>query len=188
MSNATGAQQLLEMALCNPVNQALLHILPKLNIPACTLTAGCLFQAAWNRHSGQPADWGVKDYDVFYFDQDMSWEAENQIIERVQSACSHLASNIEVRNQARVHLWYEQKFGAPCPPLQSVFDGIDRYLSKATCIGVDVTSGELYSTHGLDELQRGILRINPLNPQPAMFLSKAQSYQARWPWLKIEMP
>lgn len=188
MNSAISGQQLLEAALSNPVNQALLQILPKLDIPACTLTAGCLFQAVWNLQAGQPANWGIKDYDVFYFDQDLSWEAENQVIKRVQRACAHLASNIEVRNQARVHLWYERRFGAPCPRLKSVFDGIDRYLIKATCVAVDVSSGEVYSTHGLDELQQGILRINPLNPHPAMFMRKAQSYQARWPWLKIEMP
>ena len=47
-------------------------------------------------------------------------------------------------------------------------------------------SGELYSTHGLDDLQAGMLRSNPLNHQPEWFARKASSYQARWPWLTIE--
>lgn len=184
--NNLTAQALLDCALSNPVNRALLDILGTLDIPGCYLTAGCLYQAYWNRQSGQPADWGIKDYDIFYFDTDLSWEAENVVIERVAEACKGLAATIEVKNQARVHLWYESKFGAPYPRLRKATDGIDRYLVKATCIGLDVRSGELYSTHGLDELQNGVLRINPLNLQPAMFLHKAQSYQARWPWLKIE--
>lgn len=179
-------QRLLEIALSNPLNRALLELLAPLRIPACTLTAGCLFQTLWNLQGGQPAEWGIKDYDVFYFDDDLSWEAENVIIEQVEHACRHLGITVEVRNQARVHLWYERRFGVPYPRLHRVSDGIDRYLVKSTCIGIDVSSGELYSTHGLDDLEQGILRLNPLNPQPALFLEKARSYQARWPWLKIE--
>ena len=37
----------------------------------------------------------------------------------------------------------------------------------------------------LPSLERGVLRINPANPEPDLFIKKARSYQARWPWLKI---
>lgn len=33
---------------------------------------------------------------------------------------------IEVKNQARVHLRYEQHFGFPSPSLKNAKDGIDR--------------------------------------------------------------
>ena len=42
--------------------------------------AECLFQAVWNHQSDLPPASGVKDYDVFYFDTDLSWEAENEVI------------------------------------------------------------------------------------------------------------
>jgi hypothetical protein len=32
------------------------------------------------------------------------------------------------------------------------------------------------------------LRMNPVNRAPALFLDKAQSFQARWPWLTIVEP
>ncbi|MFJ4432293.1 nucleotidyltransferase family protein [Pseudomonas sp. NPDC089395] len=180
---ALSNERLLAIIQENSINRALLAILPTLQIPHCMLTAGCLFQTFWNHRSGQPAEWGIKDYDIAYFDEDLSWEAEDRIIARVHQACAHLGANIEVRNQARVHLWYEAKFGAHYPPLQKVTDGIDRYLIRSTCLGVDVDTGELYSTHGLDELQNDRLRLNELNPQPELFRVKAASYRARWPWL-----
>ncbi|HUB15598.1 MAG TPA: nucleotidyltransferase family protein, partial [Acetobacteraceae bacterium] len=102
--------------MSNPANVALLSRLPSLVLDQCYLTAGCLFQAVWNRSSGQAADWGIKDYDVFYFDEhDLSWEAEDAVIQRVAALSGDLGIRVETRNQARVHLWYEQRFGTSYP-------------------------------------------------------------------------
>jgi hypothetical protein len=61
----------------------------------------------------------VKDYDVFYFDDsDLSWDAEDAVIRRVQEAVADLGVTVEVKNQARVHLWYEQRFKATYPRLR----------------------------------------------------------------------
>jgi uncharacterized protein len=176
-------EQVLRIVRENPINRALLEILPTLDIPHCMLTAGALFQTYWNHRADLPAQWGIKDYDIAYFDADVTWEAENRFIARVHQACSHLGVNVEVRNQARVHLWYEAKFGGSYAPLQTVTEGIDRYLIRSTCLGVDVGTGKLYSTHGLDDLHKDWLRMNALNPRPGLFREKAASYQSRWPWL-----
>jgi hypothetical protein len=108
--------------------------------------------------SERPAGWGVKDYDVFYFDDhDLSWEAEDAVIQRVWMLTDDLGVTVEIKNQARVHLWYEQRFGSPYPQLGSARDGIDRYLISCTCVGIDVASGELYAPNGLQGLHDGIL-------------------------------
>jgi len=173
----------------NPVNAALLSRLPSLALGQCHLTAGCLFQTIWNRSSGWAADWGIKDYDVFYFDDsDLSWNAEDTVIRRVDALAADLGVKMETRNQARVHLWYEQRFGVSCPQLASARDSIDRYLISCTCVGIDVASGELYAPDGLRDLEDGILRKNPSNSQPSLFLRKAESYRLRWPWLTIDDP
>jgi hypothetical protein len=181
------AEKLVSIAMTNPVNATIASRLPSLRLNQCMLTAGCLFQAVWNHQSDRPVDWGIKDYDVFYFDTDLSWEAENEVIQSAQSLFEDLGVNIEIKNQARVHLWYGQRFGKAYPALQSSRDGVDRYLVAGTCIGLDVATGELYAPNGLEDTEQGILRINPKNPQPDLFEQKAKSYQARWPWLKIMM-
>lgn len=43
---------------------------------------------------------GVKDYDVFYFDSDLSWDAENEVINSAQRLFQDLEVNVEIKNQA----------------------------------------------------------------------------------------
>lgn len=183
------APDLVAVALENPANAAILRRLSDLGVPEAHLVAGCLFQAVWNRTSGWPVDRHIKDYDVFYFDdRDLSWEAEDRVIRRAQVLFSDLGVVIEIKNQARVHLWYRDRFGADYPRLRSAQDGIDRYLTTCTCIGISAETGTLYAPNGLDELRAGVLRMNPVNSQPGRFLEKAASYKARWPWLTIVPP
>jgi len=183
------AEEFIETAKQNDVNTEILKRLPPLDLPQCYLTAGCLFQTAWNQISGQPPDWGVKDYDIFYFDPaDLSWEAEDAVIRQTESLLTDLNVTIEVKNQARVHLWYQNRFNAAYPQLSSSRDGIDRYLVACTCIGIDVATGELYAPYGLDDVYDGLLRVNPLNSQPLLFQQKAEHYRKRWPWLRIIGP
>ena len=178
-------ERLIEIAMTNPANAEIARRLPSLGLNQCMLTAGCLFQAVWNQQAGHPAAWGVKDYDVFYFDEDVSWEAENEVINLARQLFHDLDVNLEIKNQARVHLWYAQRFGKAYPRLQTAKDGIDRYLVAGTCIGLDVLTGEVYAPYGLRDVEEGLLRINPRNPQRELFEQKALSYQSRWPWLKI---
>jgi len=165
---------LARIAMANPLSAELISRLPSLGLNQCMLTAGCLFQAVWNHQSHLPSAWGVKDYDVFYFDNDLSWEAENEVIGSVQRLFQDLEVNIEIKNQARVHLWYSQRFGESYPQLQSAKEGIDRYLIAGTCIGWDVETSEVYAPNGLADTEQGLLRINPKNPKPDLFYQKAK--------------
>jgi hypothetical protein len=179
------AETLIAIAMINPANGEIARRLPTLGLNQCLLTAGCLFQAVWNHQSGRPAAWGIKDYDVFYYDEDESWDAENEVILAAAALFHDLDVNIEIKNQARVHRWYAQRFGRAYPKLRSAKDGIDRYLIAGTCIGLDVLTGELYAPYGLGDVEAGLLRINPLNHQPDLFAQKAESYRARWPFLRV---
>lgn len=179
----------LALARRNPINVELLTRLRALDLPQCHLTAGCRFQAVWNLRTGRAAHADVKDYDAFYFDDsDLSWEAEDAAIRRVQAAITDLGVTVEVKNQARVHRWYAARFGAAYPALRSARDGIDRYLVACTCIGIDVADGALYVPDSLQGLADGVLRINPRHALPDLFRAKAASYQARWPWLRVIAP
>ncbi|MHC8354574.1 nucleotidyltransferase family protein [Pseudomonas sp. LB3P81] len=179
------AETLIEIAMTNPANVEIARRLPALGLNQCMLTAGCLFQAVWNHQSGRSAAWGIKDYDVFYFDEDESWDAENAVILAARSLFHDLDVSIEIKNQARVHRWYKQRFGKEYPKLTSAKDGIDRYLIAGTCIGLEVATGEVYAPYGLSDVEEGLLRINPLNHQPDLFVQKAESYRARWPFLRL---
>ena len=111
------------------------------------------------------------------------------MIQRGRVLFADLDGLIEIRNQARVHLWYPQRFGAPYPTLASAEDGIGRFLVRCTCVGLSPCgdgSLRLYAPYGLDELERGILRPNANAPSLQRFREKAESYRARWEFLRIE--
>jgi len=158
--------------------------LASLNLNQCYLTAGCLFQTVWNDRSDTPSK--LKDYDVFYFDEsNLAYDEEDRAIQEIKQLVSDLGICVDVKNQARVHLWYSEKFGGNYPKLINSTDGIDRFLIRCTCVGLNVQTHELYAPNGCQEIWEGILRVNPLNPRRELFLAKAQDFRRRWPWLQI---
>lgn len=181
-------REFLRVVRTNPFNAALLKRLRTCGPDRCFLVAGCLFQTWWNHLSDLPPEHGIRDYDVFYHDDaDLSWEVEDAVIRRVRDAVTDLGIGVDVKNQARVHLWYEQRFGHPRERLRDCEDGINRYLVACTCVGIDVRTGKLYAPNGLGDLGAGILRPNPKSGSPPkLFEAKARDYQERWPWLRIE--
>jgi hypothetical protein len=128
----------IEAVLCNPVNRVILERLPMLGVNDVWLVSGSLFQTVWNCLTGRSPDYGIKDYDIFYFDPDTSWAAEDAAIRRAAACLSDVDARIELRNQGRVHLWYPEKFGTPYPPLRRATDGIDRFLAVTAqvCTGI----------------------------------------------------
>ena len=178
--------EFLRLVRRNPVNAAILDRLPALGAPQAHLVAGCLFGAVWNAQAGRPPGENVNDYDLFYYDSDPSYGAEDAVIRRAAQLFANLGVKVEVRNQARVHLWFEQKFGQTRPPIESVLQGIEQFLVRCTCLGINEHGG-LYAPCGLEELEAGILRPNPLNADNGrLYAEKAESYRRRWPWLRTE--
>ena len=179
--------------LQNPYNAAVLERLPFLDLPDAWLVAGSLFQTVWNLRSGHASTAHIKDYDLFYFDAaDLSEAAEQRAQARATALFADLPITVEAKNQARVHLWYEAWFGYPYAPLASSRQGIERFLVPCTCVGLQPaghpgqgSAPALYAPYGLEELYAGRLRPNPACPHLSLFQAKAQSYQARWPWLTV---
>ncbi|GGR28472.1 nucleotidyltransferase family protein [Deinococcus ruber] len=178
--------EFLELVRLNPVNAALLERLPLLGLPQAHLVAGCLFGTVWNVRSGRPPTENIRDYDLFYHDPDTSYDAEDAVIRRVAALVADLKADVEVRNQARVHLWFEDRFGQARPPISSVRQGIDEFLVRCTCVGISSAS-EVYAPYGLAELAAGVLRPNPRNADHSggrLYRAKVASYRERWPWLR----
>lgn len=98
----------------------------ELALPSWYLTAGRWCQTVRNVVTGRPPAEGSKDYDLFSFDDsDLSWDAENAVIEEGARRFADLPASVEIRNDARVHLWYEDRFGVLCAPYSSTEAAID---------------------------------------------------------------
>lgn len=174
--------------LANRYNRTILEAWDELELPDGWLVAGCLFQSVWNLRSGRAPEEAIKDCDIFYFDEgDLSEEAEAAVQARVDRALGFIGVPVEVKNQARVHLWYEEHFGYPYARLAGSKDGIDRFLIPATCVGIRPTPAghEVYAPNGLEILYAGELAPNPLVPHLELFERKAASYKQRWEWLEV---
>ena len=178
----------LSRALANETNRTILDRLPDLNLPDAWLVSGSLFQAAWNGLTGRTPDYGIKDYDIFYFDPDTSWEAEDRAIARARALFAQFGIEVELRNQARVHLWYPQKFGMPYPPLTCATDGIDRFLAPACMVGVQTAEGgwRTYAPFGFDDIAKMTVRPNPVaNFNAVRLAEKAARWKEKWPELTL---
>lgn len=172
-------RRFIELALTNRVNRAILERLPALDLPDAWLVSGSLFQAVWNALTDRAPGYGIKDYDIFYFDPDTSWEAEDAAIRRCNEALADLGVEIELRNQARVHLWYETKFSIPYPPLGSATQGIERFLAPVCMVGIQPGQGDLrvYAPHGFDDIES--MTIHP-NRAPNFLADRYNEKAARW--------
>jgi hypothetical protein len=74
-------------------------------LPDGWLVAGCIAQTIWNLSYAQPAEFGLKDVDLIYFDeQDLSFETEASYERRLRDLFQHLPIKLDVKNEARVHL------------------------------------------------------------------------------------
>ena len=121
-------EEFLAAALRNPTNETITRELFASALPDSWIVSGCLVQTVWNVLTGRAVDYGINDYDIFYFDPDTSWAAEDAVILKLQHRLAWSGVAIEVRNQARVHLWYPEKHSLPYPPL-ACFDRRHRPLS-----------------------------------------------------------
>jgi len=174
--------------LANPIITSVLTRAEELDLPDWYLAAGCLFQTVWNELHGFDSQYGINDYDLIYFDDsDLSWEAEDLVIQRCATTFGDLPGEIEVRNQARVHLWYEDHFGVPCPPLKSSAAAIDTYAAHVCRLGLRTRRDELevYAPSGFDDLFGLVVRPNPLIAPRYVYETKSARWTQLWPRLQV---
>jgi uncharacterized protein len=173
----------------NPTLAGVLARAAVMALPGWYLVAGCLYQTVWNVVTGQPPESGILDYDLAYFDgSDLSWEAEGAVIRSGQKVFAGLPAPVQIRNQARVHLWYEQKFGLPCPPHSSTEAAIDTFEATTACLGVRLEpSGRwrIYAPHGLADVFNLVVRPNPVLAPRQVYQAKTARWQRQWPRLTV---
>jgi uncharacterized protein len=167
----------------------LLRCLRSVGLPQWRLVAGCLYQTVWNVLTGRPRRTGTKDFDVIYFDaEDLSWEAEDGVIQRVAAATRDCLGPLEVRNQARVHLWFPARFGCAYPQLSSADGSLRYYASVVHAVGVRLEDDgrlDIVAPFGLDDLFAMVIRPNRRLANAASHDSKAQRAKTIWPEVDI---
>jgi len=99
-----------------PLLMEVLQGMREIDLPEWWVASGAIYNSVWNHLTNRPPETGIKDFDVIYFDDsDLSYEAEDEQIFRVDEKFDAIPIPIELRNQARTHIWYPGRFGRPYP-------------------------------------------------------------------------
>ena len=160
-----------------------------LGLPDALLGSGAIYNTVWNVLTGRPALTGINDADVVYFDaSDLSYEAEDRVIRRAEAHFARLPLRVEVRNQARVHLWFPERFGMAYPRLSCSADMMLYYASKTHAVSARLEADGGISIHapfGLDDMFSFRVTPNPALPNRETHERKAARAKAVWPELTI---
>jgi hypothetical protein len=176
----------LHAVLADPVCRLILERTPGLGLPEWWLTGGAVFQNIWNTMEAREPGYGISDYDLFYFDDsDLSWQAEDRVLSEAKELFGDVGAKIEIRNEARVHLWYEEKFGKTMRPFVNAAEATDSFASATCAVGVtrDERGLRLYAPYGLADVFAMHVRPNHRLAPRGVYEEKVRTYTARWPSL-----
>src|SRR6266403_1776837 len=183
-------ERLSTILTATPALMQVLSVARHLSLPDWLVFSGAIYQPVLNQLTGRPLDYGIKDYDLGYFDaSDLSYDAEDAVIHRVRAAFDEpLRSMVEVRNQARVHIWFEAKFGEVYGPLSSTAEALERFASATFAVGVRLESDDrldIVAPFGLADLFALRLRPNPRR-KTVGFARASADVRRRWPEVVVE--
>lgn len=88
-----------------------------------------------------------------------------------------LGLKLELHNQARLHLWFEEHFGLPVPPLGSSLEVPERYASSTHAVAarLDAAGGvEIAAPYGIRDIFAMYLCSNRLLPNAKSHDAKAR--------------
>jgi hypothetical protein len=169
----------------SPALVALLEAMPSLGLPNCHLAAGAVAQTVWNSVLGRDLSRGIRDIDLVYFDTDLSETRELENREKVRELFRDIDIPIDVKNQARVHLWYRRKFGYDISPYRSVEEAIASFPTTATSVAISKQGSEcrICAPFGLDDLLGLIVRPNARQITREIYEAKVARWRRSWPEL-----
>jgi uncharacterized protein len=172
----------------SPILSIVLERWSSISLPDCWLSGSVIAQTAWNYALNLPCHHGLADIDLVYFDaDDLSAEAEMRQAARVRDLLSDVPIWIDVKNEARVHLWYESKFGYPIAPYTSAQHAIATFPTSAGAVGIRPTASGLsiFAPFGLSDLLGLVVRPNKIQIAQAIYELKTARWRALWPQLLI---
>jgi hypothetical protein len=176
------------MIAASPLLAPILCDWSRIELPDCWLVAGAIAQTAWNHAFGLPPAHGIADIDIVYFDAaDLSEDAEVRVASRLRGLFADLPVRLDVRNEARVHLWYEAKFHLPLAPYTSAAAAIGTFPTTVTAVGLRPRAGELElcAPFGIDDLLKGVVRPNKKQITRSIYRAKVERWLGLWPSLTV---
>lgn len=189
MKKEESVHQLIAIIESSEFLQEIFNKAQTLELESYFVGAGCITQTVWNHFTGRPLTYGISDIDIVYFDDvNLSFEEEDRIVKWATMCFEGVPLPIDVKNQARVHLWYELKFGIRLNPYRSLEEAIATWPTTATVLGVRVEQHDnwhVYAPFGLADLFSLTLRPNKTLITEDIYYQKAAKWKSKWPELNV---
>jgi len=186
-SAAEQAEMLFDITRASPTLMAAFRTARDLALPDWWIVAGAIYNQVFNHLTNRPDMYGVNDIDLFYFNPDTSYGAENAVITRAAGLFAKHPP-VEVRNQARVHLWYQEHFGVPYSPLKNSRQAVDRFACRTHAVALRLKpddSFDLYAPFGLNDIFSFRITPNPLRNNRETHETKAARQKLLWPEITV---
>jgi hypothetical protein len=193
LAHASPAEQrafLVEAVAANSLAMTVLERAAAMDLPDHGLMAGAVYQAVWNALTGRDPAFGVNDYDLGYYDaSDLGEAAEDVVIKAGEVVFGDLDAIVEIRNQARVHLWFGAKHGVTRAPLTSTSDAVAHFASHTHAVAVRLDAAgkmEVLAPFGLEQLFS--LHVRPVEAlaDRAGWNAKCERQHKLWPEISFD--
>lgn len=175
-----------EILLSNQKLKLVLEKLEEYNLDNYYVAAGCINQTVFNYYHNFDLMYGIEDIDIVYYDNDITYEKEDKIIKDITNLLD-IDIKLDIKNEARVHLWYYEKYNKKINQYINLEDAINSWGTTITCIGVKLVNNNLivYAPYGLNDLFT--LTIRPIKKQFTYtgYQVKTKKWLTKWPKLNI---
>ncbi len=140
-----------------------LDALEKFQLPNYYVVAGVVFQTIWNYLEDNNLNDNVKDIDIIYYDrQNLAKEDEKKLETKIIKVLKEKGLNyqIDLHNEARMHLWKKEKENKKINQYTSAEDAINKFIVTAHAIGVkkEAEAIKIYAPYGLGDIFSKTLR------------------------------
>lgn len=179
-------KELKDILLQNTILSYVLERTRALKLPNWYLGAGAITQTVWNHNNGFDLNNGIEDYDLVYFDLDLSKEKEDSYLNQAKLLFTELS--VDIVNEARVHLWYKQRYGKDIQPYTSTESAIDTWPTTATSVGITMNEEgiiKIYAPFGLEDLLSYTVRPNKTLITEDIYKKKVAKWTSIWPNLNV---
>ena len=171
-------------------NETLKEILVRLqetSLENYYIGAGSINQTIFNYYHDNKLDFGINDYDIVYFDRDTSYEKEDEIIKEVEEKLNGIDAKFDIKNEARVHIWYSEKYHTKKEAYTSVENAVSRWGTTVTCVGVRLEKDKLkvFAPYGLNDIFNMIIKPVKCDSTKEQYDARCKKWKEKWPKLEI---
>lgn len=169
----------------------ILDYVSTLNLPNFYIAAGSIFQTIWNYYDNKHLNYGIKDIDVIYYnDNDISVNTDLKYYDLINDYCKSKGYNyeIDVSNEARMHLWKKEKMNVEIKPYINSEDAISRWIATVHSIGITKENDniKIYAPYGLSDIySRTIRPIKHMDNSKKIYDKKVESWSQRFDNLTV---